>query len=97
MGLLDWWFPPVYLSPGAGLFISSGRTGWTLFLPWLSRWSLETPNDLYKGVWGKVRIILTPNLLFLKKGKKKKKNTKSTQCKFEPVSDKSSLSVVEEP
>jgi hypothetical protein len=75
MGLLDWWFPPVYLSPGAGLFISSGRTGWTLFLPWLSRWSLETPNDLYKGVWGKVRIILTPNLLFLKKGKKKKKKT----------------------
>lgn len=34
-----------------------------------SRWSLESPNDLYKGVWGRVRIILTPNLFSLKKEK----------------------------
>lgn len=74
-GLTGLGVPPLHLSPGAGLLISSGQTGWTLFLP--SSFPLvfeKTPDDFYKGVlWGRIRMILTPNLLFfLKKGKSHK-------------------------
>lgn len=82
-GLARLGVPPLHLSPGVGLLISSGQTGWTLSLPSSFPPVFEkTPDDFYKGVlWGRIRMILTPNLLFfLKKGKSHKAHTVSTQA-----------------
>lgn len=77
----------LHLSPGAGCLISSGQTGWTLSLPSSFQPVFEkTPDDFYKGVlWGRIRTVLTPNLLsFLKKGKSHKAHTVSTRASLSP-------------
>lgn len=77
MGLLDLevFFPLIYLSPGAGLSISSGQTDWHIISIIALSLSKESPASFVK-VFGGVRIFnhLPTFLFFFFSLKRERKN-----------------------